>query len=247
MWKRLLPLSITWIRGLPTRLLDALLPRRCALCGAPGGEGLDLCAACATEIPGNERCCARCALPLATPASTCGRCQRHPPPWERARVPFRYAFPIDRLETRFKFGGDLAAGALLSALWLRACTPLPERPAAVIPVPLSLARLRERGFNQALELARPIARALRMPLLPRLLRRTRHTVPQTGLGHKMRLRNVRGAFALASERPVPEHIALFDDVFTTGATLRECARLLRQGGARRIEVWAIARTEQAPR
>jgi ComF family protein len=160
-------------------------------------------------------------------------------------VPFRYAFPLDRLESRFKFRGDLAVGALLSALWLRAVTrdPLPE---AIVPVPLSRERLRERGFNQALELARPIARALKRPLLPRLLIRTRHTLAQSSLRRKERLRNVQGAFALAPGRKPPPHLALFDDVLTTGATLRECAKVLRRAGATTIEVWAIARAGSEP-
>lgn len=160
-------------------------------------------------------------------------------------MPFRYAFPIDRLESRFKFRGDLAAGALLSALWLRAVAPDPL-PAAIVPVPLSRERLRERGFNQALELARPIARALERPLLPRLLIRARHTIAQSSLGRRERLRNVRGAFALAPGQKPPLHVALLDDVLTTGATLRECAKVLRRAGATTIEVWAIARAGSEP-
>lgn len=240
MWKRLPPLSIAWCRRARAALLELLLPRRCLLCGAPGQQGLDLCGGCAAELPRNDPCCPRCALPIAIPAPLCGSCQRRPPPWERAIVPYRYAFPLDRLETRFKFGGELASGALLSALWLRAAKPA-SLPQAIVPVPLSRERLLERGFNQALELARPIARALGLPLLPRLLRRVRHTTPQSALGRRERLRNVRGAFALAPGVSPPSEVALLDDVLTSGATLRECARVLRRAGARRIEVWAIAR------
>src|SRR5690348_2500091 len=137
-------------------VLHALLPLRCLLCGARGESGLDLCAACLAELPRNERCCARCALPLETPAPLCGRCVRRAPPWDSAWAPFRYAYPLDRLEARFKFGADLAAGRLLASLWNALHAP-GERPQAIVPVPLHRSRLRSRGYNQALEIATPLA------------------------------------------------------------------------------------------
>ncbi|MGH8163721.1 MAG: ComF family protein, partial [Rhodanobacteraceae bacterium] len=185
-------------------------------------------------------CCARCALPLESPAPLCGRCQRRAPPWDAAWAPFVYAWPLDRLEARFKFGADLAAGRLLSALWRASPQPL-ELPEAIVPVPLDRARLRSRGYNQALDLAKPLAKTLRIPVLRDALRRTRETNAQTELSAIQRRRNVRGAFAAHFDGAPPAHVAVLDDVFTTGATLAECARVLNRAGVQRVDVWALAR------
>ncbi|WP_243042021.1 ComF family protein [Dyella sedimenti] len=221
-----------------------LLPPRCLLCGSPGDEGLDLCRDCAAEWPRNRCCCARCALPLPQPATLCGQCLRRPPPWEAAWVPFRYGWPLDRLESRFKFGSDLAAGRVLAECWLREPPP-PGLPQLVVPVPLHRSRLRQRGYNQALELARPLARRWQVPLRHDLLLRARATAAQTELGAIERRRNVRGAFLARAGFSWPAHVALLDDVMTTGATLAEAARILRRAGVRRIDVWALARAPQA--
>jgi ComF family protein len=220
--------------------LDALLPAHCLLCGARGQGHLSLCADCAAELPRNKVCCARCALPLATPAPLCGRCIKRAPAWDAAWVPFRYEWPLGQLETRFKFGGDLASGRTLSLLWAGAPRP-DELPQAIVPVPLHRSRLRRRGYNQALELAKPLARALGIPLSRDALQRNRATTAQTDLSAIQRRRNVRGAFALRERDALPAHVAVLDDVFTTGATLGECARVLRRAGVQRVDVWALAR------
>jgi ComF family protein len=217
-----------------------LLPLRCLLCGADGEHGLDLCAACAAELPRNRSCCARCALPLAVPAALCGRCQRHTPPWDAAWMPFRYAWPLDRLETRFKFGRDLAAGRTLARLWQREPHPL-ALPQLIVSVPLHRQRLRQRGYNQALELARSLASSLRLPVRHDVLQRVRDTSAQTELDARGRRRNVRGAFAVTRGTSLPDHVAVLDDVMTTGATLAECARVLKRAGVRRVDAWALAR------
>lgn len=222
------------------RLNRWLLPWRCLLCGDAGADGLDLCAACAAELPRNTRCCARCALPLASPAAMCGACQRRPPPWDAAWAPFRYGWPLDRLEARFKFGRDLAAGRALAELWRRLPSPT-ERPALILPVPLHRARLRQRGYNQALELARPLGRAFGVPVRHGLLVRARATAAQSELDAAARRRNVRGAFAVRTGPALPSHVAVLDDVMTTGATLAECVRALKRAGAQRVDVWALAR------
>ena len=222
------------------RLQRWLLPLRCLLCGAPGANGADLCADCASELPRNVSCCARCALPLALPAALCGECQRRLPPWDAAWAPFRYAWPLDRLESRFKFGRDLAAGRVLAAQWQTQPRTL-ELPALILPVPLHQGRLRQRGYNQALELAAPLAKAFGVLIRPDLLQRIRATPAQTELDAVTRRRNLRGAFALREGATLPAHVALVDDVMTTGATLAECARVLRRAGVQRIDVWALAR------
>ncbi|NCT66448.1 MAG: ComF family protein [Rhodanobacteraceae bacterium] len=225
------------------RLLRTLLPPRCLLCGGRG-DGRDLCAACAADCLPNAPCCPRCALPLETAAPLCGRCLKRAPPFAAAWAPFRYGHPLDLLETRFKFGRDLAAGRVLAELMIeRAHRDAPARPDLLLPIPLHPARLRERGYNQALELARPLARALAIPLGHERLVRTRATPPQTGLDAAARRRNLRDAFALAPG-PLPAHVALLDDVMTTGATLREAARTLRRAGVARVDVWALARAPQ---
>jgi ComF family protein len=222
------------------RLHAWLLPWRCLLCGDAGSEGLDLCGACAAELPRNASCCARCALPLPSPAALCGACQRKPPPWDAAWSPFRYGWPLDRLEARYKFGRDLAAGRTLAELWRRLPPPA-ARPALILPVPLHRARLRQRGFNQALELARPLGRSLGVPVRHGLLLRARATAAQSELDAAARRRNVRGAFAVHAGAALPSHVAVLDDVMTTGATLAECVRALKRAGAQRVDVWALAR------
>ena len=229
------------------RLLRVVLPLHCLLCGTAGSDGRDLCTGCAGDLAANQPCCPACALPLESAAPLCGACVRKPPPFTRAWVPFRYGHPLDLLETRFKFAGDLAAGRVLAGLLAeRARHDRPAMPDLIVPVPLHVSRLRERGYNQALELARPLARTLGVPLRHDLLLRRRATPPQTGLDARARRRNLAGAFELAATNalPLPPHVVLFDDVMTTGATLREGARLLRAGGATRVDVWALAR---APR
>jgi len=221
-------------------ILRKMLPSHCLLCGGRGGNGIDLCAACAAELPRNACCCARCALPLATPAASCGRCQRRAPPWDSAWAPFRYAWPLDRLEARFKFGADLATGRMLALSWCGVIAPA-ELPQAIVPVPLHRARLRARGYNQALELAKPLAKALGVPLLRDALRRVRATDAQSELSAAARRRNVRGAFVARFDGEIPAHVALLDDVFTTGATLGECARVLKRAGVAKVDVWALAR------
>lgn len=232
------------LRSLPV-LQRWLLPLRCLLCGAEGANDVDLCADCAAEMPRNGNCCARCALPLATSAALCGECQQHAPPWDAAWAPFRYGWPLDRLESRFKFGRDLAAGRVLSSLWQREPHPL-ELPSLLIAVPLHRSRLRRRGYNQALELARPLAHALGVPLRHDVLQRSRRTEAQTELDAPGRRRNVHGAFALCAGVAPPAHVAILDDVMTTGATVAECASVLKRNGVARVDVWALARAGSRP-
>jgi len=196
-------------------------------------------------MPRNTMCCARCALPLESPARLCGRCIKREPPWDAAWVPFRYEHPLDLLEARFKFGGDLAAGRVLAELMIgRIGADAPARPELIVAVPLHVSRLRERGYNQAFELAKPLARAAGIPIARDFLARDRATPAQTGLDAAARRRNLRGAFGVLRSATIPRHVALFDDVMTTGATVRECARVLRRAGVARVDVWALARAPQ---
>jgi ComF family protein len=215
-----------------------LLAPRCLVCGEAGAEGLDLCRHCRAELPWNQEACPRCALPLPA-GSDCPRCLLAAPPFGSAHAAFRYVFPIDRLLPRFKFHGDLASGALLATLLNWSLDPA-QRPQALLPVPLHRSRLRQRGYDQALELAKALAKETHLPLLDSRLRRCRRTQAQTELGAAARRQNVLGAFALAPGPPLPAHVALVDDVLTTGATAGECAHLLLDAGVARVDLWVVA-------
>ena len=224
------------------RALAGLLPPRCLLCAAAGENGRDLCCGCRDDFQVNDICCARCALPLDQPAALCGRCLKREPAFDAAWVPFVYGHPLNLLETRFKFGGDLAAGRVLADCIIdRALIESPTLPDLLIPVPLHTRRLRQRGYNQALELARPVAQALGIDIAVDCLHRQRDTTPQTGLDAAARRRNLAHAFTLSEGQRLPAHVAIFDDVMTTGSTLVECARVLRKAGVERVDVWALAR------
>ena len=243
-------MAVKSVDGVWAQLQRVVLPPHCLLCGDDGHDGRDLCAACAESLVRNAVCCPRCALPLQVPAPACGECLQRQPPFEAAFAPFLYAHPLDLLMTRLKFGRSLAAGRVLSELWSEAITQMaPALPTLFVPVPLHPSRLRERGYNQAFELLRPLAHALRIPVAESLLARTRATPAQANLDAIGRRQNLRGAFefhapALRGSAPADAHVALIDDVMTTGATLRECARVLRRAGIGRVDVWALAR---APR
>lgn len=217
-----------------------VLPPRCLVCDGPGSDGLDLCDGCRHAVVRNVACCGRCALPLPSTAPLCGQCQQTAPPWHDVWVPFVYAWPLDVLESRFKFSGGLGAGRVLSACWLATGLP-PLMPELLVPVPLHISRLRKRGYNQAMELARPLARRFGLPLAHDVLLRARRTGAQTDLDAAARATNVRAAFAV-KRLPAQKHVAIVDDVMTTGATLAECARVLLAAGVERVDVWALART-----
>lgn len=237
-----MPPVYRWLK----KLQFCLLPPTCLLCGAPGENERDLCAGCHADLPRNEHACQICGLPLAsTTLLICGECQLHPPPYDRTFVPLLYQPPADYLIKGLKFGGRLAIARLLGE-WLGAALQQrqSEPPQGIIPVPLHPSRLRERGFNQSLELARPVARCLEIPLLLSHVGRIRRTQPQTEQPDAAARRsNVQGAFSI--HRPVQaRHVAILDDVITTGSTVAEIAGLLRKAGVEEIEVWAVARTAQ---
>ena len=228
------------VDGLLQRLRAGLWPPHCLACGEPGLPGRDLCAACHAGLPWNRVACPHCAIPLPTPDTICGHCLRHPPPLHTTLAACIYGAPLDRMLPRFKFHHDLAAGRLLSQLMAEALADAP-RPQALVPIPLHRARLRSRGYDQALELAKPLARMLELPLQPRLLQRTRATAAQSELDAAARRRNLRRAFAVTAIKPLPAHVALVDDVMTTGATLHAAAAALHRAGVERVDAWVCAR------
>lgn len=224
------------------RWLERLLPRHCVLCGQPG-DGALLCAPCHAELPRPGPSCRACALPLPpTSGDLCGHCLRSPPGWDQAVAALDYRFPADRLVCRLKFNRDLCAGALLGSELLDAVRRSgQDLPAAIVPVPLHRVRHFARTFNQAELLARRLGRALDIPVHGHLLQRSRATRAQSGLDAEGRRRNVRGAFRVAQPGWAIGHLALVDDVLTTGVTLAECSRALKRAGATRVSVWVAAR------
>ncbi|MCB1785007.1 MAG: ComF family protein [Gammaproteobacteria bacterium] len=215
----------------------------CRLCNAPA-DGV--CQACLAELPRNRNACVRCALPLGTTStSLCGECLRHPPTFDRAVAPLLYVAPVDDLIAGFKYHHRLADGRFLADLLAGELARREPFPQLLLPMPSSARRLRERGFNQAAELTRRLARQLGIEWSTAALRRGDGARPQRGLGRAARLRNLQGAFAAAAG--LPSHIALVDDVITTGATVEAASRALREAGVQQIEVWAIARTPRARR
>lgn len=225
-----------------SRIAEFLVPPVCALCGAPGIDGLDLCGDCRNCLPRSLARCDHCGLPTATPVADCGRCLAAPPRYDAVVAPLRYEYPADRMIQSFKFRRDLSMGRSLAALLVEAVRArggaLPE---LLLPVPLHAARLRERGFNQSLILARQLGRQLALPVRHDLLRRHRPTTAQSGLDRRERRRNVRGAFELRRPVSLPDRVALVDDVLTTGATVAEITRVLKQAGVTQVAVWALAR------
>ncbi|MFC3550789.1 ComF family protein [Lysobacter cavernae] len=228
------------VDGWLARLGRSLWPPHCLLCGERGHAGLDLCPACRAELPWQCHACAHCALPLAVAAEACGDCLQRPPPQANTRAAFVYRAPLDRLLPRAKFHGDLASARLLAQLMAPALAGA-DRPQALLPVPLHPGRLRRRGYDQALELARPLAQQLGLPLRDDLLQRVRATAPQSRLDAGQRQRNLRGAFAVRTGAGLPTHVAVVDDVMTTGATVQAAARALRHAGVARVDVWVCAR------
>jgi ComF family protein len=217
----------------------------CQLCGGTGLSA-DICGGCYRDLPRADAACPRCAAALPGSSSDgglCGECQRRPPPWDAAVAAFRYRFPVDRLVQRLKYDGRLEHGRMLGLLLGRTVRRRP-RPDRIVPVPLHVERWRERGFNQAVELARPVARALDVPLDATSCRRRRPTPPLWRLGPAARRRLLEGVFEVRGRLP-DLSIAIVDDVLTSGATVAALARALRAAGASRIEVWTVARSAGA--
>ncbi|HBG30416.1 MAG TPA: amidophosphoribosyltransferase [Gammaproteobacteria bacterium] len=221
-----------------------LLPWCCTLCGQAGLPGLDLCAACHAELPWSRSACPGCAAPLPEGAGAwrCGACLNRPPVWDGAFSALHYAPPIDRLIQELKFHGRLSRGRLLGDLLTQALTaarhtPWPE---TLIPVPLHRARLKERGFNQSRELALRLSHRLGITLGDSWVERIQPTQPQIGLSAAARRRNLRDAFAVRGKPPA--HVAILDDVLTTGSTVAALSTALRAADVTRIEVWTVARS-----
>lgn len=214
----------------------------CLLCLA-SHDGAGICDHCERSLASLSPACPRCGLGLPV-EGTCGECLAHPPSFDRFVSPFAYRFPLDRLVRRFKYTADFAIGRYLGDALAAAAAASP-RPQLLIAAPSSRGRIRERGFNPALVLARRVASRLRLPLHAGAIAKVRETPAQSGLDRTARLANVRSAFE-ARRRFDGLDVAVVDDVVTTGATMGALAACVRAAGARSVAAWSVARTPEPP-
>lgn len=241
------------------KLLQLLFPQRCIICHK--GTSVDavnravtdravtyqasaICPACIEQLPFNRTACRRCALPLPDDSGStalCGRCLKQAPAFDYAVSAFRYEDAVVPLVQQLKFSGKISFVPTLAQqmadVYLAKGMDLPD---CLLPVPLHNRRLRERGYNQSIELARPLARLTGLPLSCDRIIRCRHTAPQVGNRVDARRRNIRGAFGLKSPLEA-SHVLIIDDVVTTGSTVNELAKLLKASGVRRVGVLSLAR------
>ena len=226
--------------------VQLLYPPRCLLCGGAGRDGMDLCEHCQQSLPFNHTACLVCALPLPPnipEGAVCGRCQKKPPYYDQAFSAFSYEQPMIWLIQQLKFNDRLTHARLLGDLL--ATLDFIERIAddedvCTLPVPLFKKRLRERGFNQSIELARALSKKTGWPMELQRVQRIRDTNAQTGLDAKARRKNIRGAFEVIE--PLPQkHVLIIDDVVTTGSTANELSRVLKKSGVEKITVLSLAR------
>lgn len=230
-----------WINNIHT----LFIPNTCQLCSQQTGTTQNLCPPCISELPYNKSSCIRCGAAMAEQKQLiCGQCLQRPPQFDSALVPFHYTPPFNAFIPALKFQHKLNYGRLMSSLFIAEFQRLkrkPElKPQCIIPVPLHPKRLRERGFNQSLEISRNIAKQLDIPLDLTSVKRIKNTHAQSDLNKSKRKSNMRNAFEVV--QPISyRHVALFDDVMTTGHTFNELSRVLKQSGVTTIEIWAIAR------
>ena len=215
----------------------ACLPQHCLLCSA-AAPALALCGKCYAELPWlPAACCPQCALPTHG-GQLCGACLSHPPRFDVVTAAFVYEWPLAPLIHQYKYAGNLALARLFAHALTTRITGTAD---LIIPMPLAPGRLRERGFNQALEIARAVSGNTGIALAAAACRRVRDSAPQATLPWKERVKNIRGAF-VCDANVRGKRVAVIDDVLTTGATLNELARNLRKAGAAEIQGWVVART-----
>lgn len=219
----------------------------CVLCGGKPHSNIALCEACTEDLPWITHACMRCALPLPKDAlidQLCGNCLQHDLPFHRTIALFDYQTPIDRLITGLKFHDRLVYAKLLGELLAQCLIKRYQHqtwPTCIIPMPLHKKRLRERGFNQSVEIARPLVKAFAIPLDRKSCSRVRATVAQTSLPATERRQNIKNAFVVDAAFTA-KHVAILDDVVTTGSTITELSWMLKNVGVEQIDVWCCART-----
>jgi len=217
-----------------------LFPPLCVLCRCAINDGY-WCAGCRRDLKSVPVQCPRCAAPVEVAGIPCGACQTSPPAFDSTLAACRYMAPVAQLIHGLKYQGRLTQVPALAQLLVDTAAGLTDPPEALVPVPLHSRRLRHRGFNQALELAKVIGQELGIPVLAEAAIRSRHTPAQAELAASKRKRNVHGAFAIRPGTRLPPNLAVVDDVMTTGSTANALAACLRDAGSVRIQVWVVAR------
>jgi len=216
--------------------------RQCLLCRSHIRSNINLCQFCKEQLPWLETHCQCCSIPLVFDG-VCGSCQAKRPPFSRCVSTFSYEQPIAQLINRFKENGDLTAGHLLSDLLAKKLQDeLIRYPDALVPVPLHWRRQFKRGFNQSLDIALHLSKQLDIPCHEKLLSKPVATKPQHNLHRSQRLKNLKAVFEVSDTNIKGKHIALIDDVVTTGSTAATLTKQLLKAGASVVEVWCIART-----
>ena len=214
----------------------------CALCASHQGGNLGICTPCLNDLPWHDSPqCPQCAL--HTDGSVCGSCLNSPPEFDTTHALFTYNYPIDGLLQHYKYKETLHLAHTFSALMVnkQSSNETHRKIDRIIPMPMHANRLKERGFNQALEIARLVSKHFQIKLDYTSCQRTRYTPPQASLPLKERIKNIRGVFE-CQQNLQDLRIAIMDDVMTTGASLNELAKTLKQAGAAHVECWVIART-----
>lgn len=220
-----------------------LFPARCILCQSRIAPRQEFCDECKHSLLRPEARCKICGtvLPHSHSSSVCGRCQRRPPAYHSALPAVTYCAPIAKLVVDLKYHNKLHVARVLGNLLAdTVCAVGAEIPDMIIPVPLHRSRLRSRGYNQALEIARPIGKRLAIPVNPWIVRRTRNTGSQTDLARKDRAKNVQGAFDVRGNVEGLA-VAIVDDVMTTGHTVNSVAECLTRANVKSVSVWVVAR------
>lgn len=227
-----------------------LFATQCLLCHDNVKTGKNLCKRCIEELPWNLVACQQCAMPFEPTyvreenTITCGECLSNAMPFYRAYAAFIYEPPIAQLITQLKFSQNLICGSTLSDLLLIFLKEKYEDqawPEAIIPVPLHPKRLSERGYNQATELAKPLGKSLKIPMYLDICERVKQTTTQTSISERERQRNLKNAFSVTQSIGL-RHVAIVDDVLTTGSTTRAIAKTLKKNGVDKIDVWVVAKT-----
>ncbi len=228
---------------LAQKLLSKLFPSRCILCQQTVNHSFEVCPDCYQALPHNDVCCVRCALPLAEDinnAVLCGRCIQKTPVFDYAHSLFRYEDEVIGLVHQLKFGEKISYARSIGEMLLTRLLATGEKPDCLLPVSLHKSRLRQRGFNQSIEISRVLAKKLDIPIEHAAVVRQRSTVAQTGLNAKQRQKNIRGAFSVVRKLNY-RHVLIVDDVMTTGATVNELAKVLKKNKVERVGVLSIAR------
>ncbi len=237
-----------------SHLLAWLYPSRCLLCQQPGLDNKDICSDCYQRLPWNQQYCQWCAVPLAHASANdtpgiCGKCQQKRPFFDQVYSVFRYEADIPGMIHQLKFNQRLSYARLLGGMLAEKVSALAAdqnsevittKPDCLLPVPLHQKRLRKRGFNQSVELAKSLAVQQAIRLDTQTLVRCRETQAQSGLDARQRQKNIKAAFAVTKPVTV-KHVAIVDDVVTTASTVNEVARILKQHGVQRVDVYCLAR------